>query len=62
MLPAHRAQRSTEVMGVITSILALRKVKRREITWQQYVPDWWQVRVEHVSLGSTLPPPDFMGL
>lgn len=57
---AHIAQRSTKMMVVITSILPLRKVKCREMTWQQLHTRLVASKEKSVSLGFVLPSPGFI--
>lgn len=59
-LSAHIAQCSTKMMAVITSILPLRKVKCREMTWQQLHTRLVASTEKSMSLGFVLPSPGFI--
>jgi len=60
VLSAHIVQCSTEMMAVITSILPLRRVKCREMTWQRLHTRLVASKEQSTSLGSVLPSPGFI--
>lgn len=61
VLSACRVQRSAKMMGVTTSVLPLRKVQCRKMTWQQ-LHARLVASESRASLGFALPSPDFLGL